>query len=135
MSVQFQVWREVLRHSRQATVRDEMPPGKPLNADFGELWVPTGGVRSEVQMCVLTMGYSRRHMIRNDRHQRQRHWLQLLEEAFRCGLAGRRLDTWGPMESHPEWWNRESLTSASTAPRVNDRWIALSLQRQIRCWR
>ncbi len=41
-----QAWREALRQSRQATVRYETPPGKQLQADFGELWVPIGGVRS-----------------------------------------------------------------------------------------
>jgi transposase len=39
-------WREALRQSRQATVRYETPPGKQLQADFGELWVPIGGVRT-----------------------------------------------------------------------------------------
>jgi transposase len=78
-----QDWREALRQSRQATVRYETPPGKQLQADFGELWVPIGGVRTKVHICVLTLGYSRRQLIRVYRHQRQRHWLQALEEAFR----------------------------------------------------
>jgi transposase len=76
-------WREALRQSRQATVRYETPPGKQLQADFGELWVPIGGLRTKVQICVLTLGYSRRQVVRVYRHQRQRHWLQALEEAFR----------------------------------------------------
>jgi len=168
-------WREVLRQSRQATVRYETPPGKQLQADFGELWVPIGGVRSKVHLCVLTLGYSRRQVVRVFRQQRQRHWLQALEEAFRIwggipeqvlvdnakalithhnprsgelvinptfaafarhwgftvkacwphrpqtkgkdergvgyvkrsGFAGHCFDTWGQMESHLEWWNRE----------------------------
>jgi transposase len=170
-----QTWREALRQSAQATVRYETRPGKQLQADFGELWVPIGGVRTKVHICVLTLGYSRRQLIRVYRHQRQRHWLQALEEAFRCwggipedvlvdnakalitlhnprtdelvinpvfaafarhwgfrpracwpnrpqtkgkdergvgyvkrsGIAGHRFDTWGQMESHLEWWNRE----------------------------
>ena len=170
-----QTWREALRQSRQATVRYETPPGKQLQADFGELWVPIGGLRTKVQICVLTLGYSRRQVVRVYRHQRQRHWLQALEEAFRfwggipeqvlvdnakalitnhnprtgelvinpvfaafarhwgftpkacwphrpqtkgkdergvgyvkrSGIAGHRFDTWGQMESHLEWWNRE----------------------------
>jgi transposase len=170
-----QAWREALRQSRQATVRYETPPGKQLQADFGELWVPIGGVRTKVHICVLTLGYSRRQLIRVYRHQRQRHWLQALEEAFRVwdgvpeqvlvdnakalithhnpragelvinpvfaafarhwgftpkacwpnrpqtkgkdergvgyvkrsGIAGHAFDTWGQMESHLEWWNRE----------------------------
>ena len=55
-----QPWREALRQSRQATVRFETRPGKQLQADFGELWVPIGGVRTKVHLCVLTLGYSRR---------------------------------------------------------------------------
>lgn len=170
-----QPWREALRQSAQATVRYETRPGKQLQADFGELWVPIGGVRTKVHFCVLTLGYSRRQLIRVYRQQQQRHWLQALEEAFRfwggvpeqvlvdnaralitlnnprtgelvinptfaafarhwgftpkacwphrpqtkgkdergvgyvkrSGLAGHRFDTWGQMESHLEWWNRE----------------------------
>ena len=128
-----------------------------------------------MHFCLLTLGYSRRQLIRVYRHQQQRHWLQALEEAFRfwggipeevlvdnakalitlnnprtgelvvnptfaafarhwgftakacwphrpqtkgkdergvgyvkrSGLAGHRFDTWGQMESHLEWWNRE----------------------------
>ena len=170
-----QIWREALRQSAQATVRYETRPGKQLQADFGELWVLIGGVRTKVHLCVLTLGYSRRQVIRVYRHQKQRHWLQALEEAFRfwdgvpeqvlvdnaralitlnnprtgelvinptfaafarhwgftpkacwphrpqtkgkdergvgyvkrSGIAGHRFDTWGQMESHLEWWNRE----------------------------
>jgi transposase len=170
-----QPWREALRQSAQATVRYETRPGKQLQADFGELWVPIGGVQTKVHFCLLTLGYSRRQLIRVYRQQQQRHWLQALEEAFRfwggvpeqvlvdnaralislnnprtgelvvnptfaafarhwgftpkacwphrpqtkgkdergvgyvkrSGLAGHRFDTWGQMESHLEWWNRE----------------------------
>jgi transposase len=123
----------------------------------------------------LTLGYSRRQVVRVYRQQQQRHWLQALEEAFRfwegvpeqvlvdnaralitlnnprtgelvvnpifaafarhwgftpkacwphrpqtkgkdergvgyvkrSGIAGHCFDTWGQMESHLEWWNRE----------------------------
>jgi transposase len=170
-----QAWRQELRQSRQATVRYETRPGQQLQADFGELWVLIGGVRTKVHICVLTLGYSRRQVVRVFRQQRQRHWLQALEEAFRfwdgvpeqvlvdnakalvtlhnpktgelvinpvfgafarhwgftpkacwphrpqtkgkdergvgyvkrSGLAGHRFDTWGQMEGHLEWWNRE----------------------------
>jgi transposase len=78
-----QPWREALRQSAQATVRYETRPGKQLQADFGELWVPIGGVRTKVHFCVLTLGYSRRQLIRVYRQQQQRHWLLALEEAFR----------------------------------------------------
>jgi len=170
-----QGWREELRQSRQATVRFETRPGKQLQADFGELWVPIGGVRTKVHICVLTLGYSRRQVIRVHRHEKQRNWFQTLEDAFRfwegipeqvlvdnaralitlndpssgelvinpkfaafarhwgftvkacwpnrpqtkgkdergvgyvkrSGIAGHRFDSWGQMESHLEWWNRE----------------------------
>jgi transposase len=78
-----QPWREALRQSAQATVRYETRPGKQLQADFGELWVPIGGVQTKVHFCLLTLGYSRRQLIRVYRQQQQRHWLQALEEAFR----------------------------------------------------
>jgi transposase len=82
-----QGWREALRQSRQATVRFETRPGKQLQADFGELWVPIGGVRTKVHLCVLTLGYSRRQFIRVFRHEKQRNWFQTLEEAF-CFWGG-----------------------------------------------
>ena len=44
-----QPWREALRQSAQATVRYETRPGKQLQADFGELWVLIGGVRTYPQ--------------------------------------------------------------------------------------
>ena len=64
-----QPWREALRQSAQATVRYETRPGKQLQADFGELWVPIGGVRTKVHFCLLTLGYSRRQLIRVYRQQ------------------------------------------------------------------
>jgi transposase len=82
-----QAWRESLRQSRQATVRYETRPGQQLQADFGELWMLIGGVRTKVHLCVLTLGYSRRQVVRVFRHQRQQHWLQALEEAFRIWVG------------------------------------------------
>ena len=75
--------REALRQSRQATVRYETRPGQQLQADFGELWVLIGGVRTKVHLCVLTLGYSRRLVVRAYRHERQVNWLLAMEEAFR----------------------------------------------------
>jgi transposase len=46
--------------------------------------VAIGGAQTKVHLCVLTLGYSRRQLIRVFRQQQQRHWLQALEEAFRC---------------------------------------------------
>jgi transposase len=42
-----------------------------------------GGVRTKVHLSVLTLGYPRRQVVRVFRQQRQRNWLQALEEAFR----------------------------------------------------
>jgi transposase len=78
-----QIWREALRQSAHATVHYETRPGQQLQADFGELWVLIGKVRTKVHLCVLTLGYSTRQVIQVYRHQKQRHWLQALEEAFR----------------------------------------------------
>lgn len=58
-----QAWREALRKSRQA-IRYETRPGLQLQADFGELWVLIGGVRTKVHLWVMTLGYSRRQVVR-----------------------------------------------------------------------
>lgn len=42
-----------------------------------------GGVRTKVNLYVLNLGYSRLQVVRVFRQQRQRHWLQALEETFR----------------------------------------------------
>ena len=47
----------------------------PRQADFRELWVSIGGVRTKGHFCVLTLGYSRRQRFLVHRHQRQRSWL------------------------------------------------------------
>jgi len=65
-----EVVRQALTQSRQAKVRYETRQSQQLQADFGEPWV-------------LTLGYSRRQVVRVFRQQRQRHWLQALEAAFR----------------------------------------------------
>lgn len=67
-----QAWRQELRQSRQATVRYETRTGQQLQADFGELWVLIGEVRTKVHLCVLALGYSRRQVVRVFRQQRQR---------------------------------------------------------------
>jgi transposase len=74
--------RAELRAARLATVRYETRPGQQLQADFGELWVPIGGERVKVHLCVLTLGYSRRQVVRAYRNEQQANWLLALEEAF-----------------------------------------------------
>ena len=42
-----------------------------------------GGERVRVHLAVLTLGYSRRLLVRAFRSEKQDHWLQTLEEGFR----------------------------------------------------
>jgi transposase len=76
-------WRRELRNAVLATVRFETPPGQQLQADFGQCMVGIGGERLRVHLAVLTLGYSRRLLVRAFRSEKQDHWLQALEEAFR----------------------------------------------------
>ncbi|QEY31242.1 IS21 family transposase [Synechococcus sp. RSCCF101] len=76
-------WRRELRIRQLATVRYETPPGRQLQADFGQCAVSIGGERRRVHLCVLTLGYSRRLVVRPYGHERQANWLQAMEEAFR----------------------------------------------------
>ncbi|MFM7754840.1 MAG: IS21 family transposase [Cyanobium sp.] len=76
-------WRQELRIRQLATVRFETPPGKQLQADFGQCVVTIAGERVRVHLCVLTLGYSRRMVVRAYAHERQENWLRALEEAFR----------------------------------------------------
>ena len=76
-------WRQELRAAALATVRFETSPGKQLQADFGETYARIAGERVKVHLCVLTLGYSRRLVVRACRHERQVNWLLAMEEAFR----------------------------------------------------
>jgi transposase len=57
-------WRRELRNAAVATVRFETPPGKQLQADFGQCLVSIGGERVRVHLAVLTLSYSRRLLVR-----------------------------------------------------------------------
>ncbi|QCH15525.1 IS21 family transposase [Synechococcus sp. CB0101] len=76
-------WRRELRNAAVATVRFETPPGRQLQADFGQCVVRIGGERVRVHLAVLTLGYSRRLLVRAFRSEKQDHWLSTLEEGFR----------------------------------------------------
>jgi transposase len=76
-------WRRELRNAALATVRFETPPGRQLQADFGQCLVSIGGERVRVHLAVLTLGHSRRLLVRAFRSEKQDHWLQALEEGFR----------------------------------------------------
>jgi transposase len=76
-------WRQELRLAALATVRFETPPGRQLQADFGQCMVSIAGERVRVHLAVLTLGWSRRLVVRAFRSEKQDHWLQALEEAFR----------------------------------------------------
>jgi transposase len=75
--------RQALRAEAEATVRFETPPGRQLQIDFGELWVPIGGERVRLYLFVATLGYSRRAYVQAFRHERQSAWFEGLEGAFR----------------------------------------------------
>ena len=76
-------WRQELRAAALATVRFETQPGQQLQADFGETKALIAGQRIRVHLCVLTLGYSRRMLVRAFADQRQANWLLTLEDAFR----------------------------------------------------
>ena len=76
--------RRSLRAEALATVRFETPPGRQLQADFGELWIMIAGERTKVHLCVLTLGWSRRIFVRAFRDERQANWLSTMEESFRA---------------------------------------------------
>lgn len=76
-------WRRELGNAALATVRFETPPGKQLQADFGQCLVRIGGERVRVYLAVLTLGYSRRLLVRAYRSEKQDHGLQKLEEGLR----------------------------------------------------
>ena len=60
-----------------------IPPGKQLQADFAQCVVAIAGERVLVHLCVLTLGYSRRMVVRAYAYERHENWLRDLEEAFR----------------------------------------------------
>ncbi len=76
-------WRQELRNAALATVRFETPPGRQLQADFGQCVVRIAGERVRVHLAVLTLGWSRRLVVRAFRSEKQDHWLEAMEEAFR----------------------------------------------------
>jgi transposase len=75
-------YRRDLVAQAQATVRFETPPGKQLQVDFGTTKVVIGGERQTVQLCVLTLGYSRRTFVQAFPCQRLAQWLEGLESCF-----------------------------------------------------
>jgi transposase len=74
--------RELVAEAR-ATVRFETPPGRQLQVDFGERRVEVAGVPVKVFLFVATLGHSRRLHARAFPGERQEHWFEGLEGAFR----------------------------------------------------
>ncbi len=66
----------------KATVRFETPPGKQMQCDFGQVTVRIGGERVKVQLCVMTLGHSRRIYVVAHARERQANWLMSFEAAF-----------------------------------------------------
>jgi transposase len=83
-------WRQELRAAALATVRFETPPGKQLQADFGETYARIAGERVKVHLCVLTLGYSRRLVVRAYRHERQVNWLLAMDGVLPISWTGLR---------------------------------------------
>lgn len=75
--------RQALRAEALATVRFETPPGDQAQVDFGERAVTIAGERVKVHVCVVTLGWSRRMVVRVFRNERQANWFAAIEEAFR----------------------------------------------------
>jgi hypothetical protein len=64
-------------------VRFETRPGKQMQIDFGERRVEIGGEVRRAALFVATLGHSRRLMVRAFEGERQEHWFEGLESAFR----------------------------------------------------
>lgn len=75
--------RQELRAEARATVRFETRPGQQLQIDFGERRVQIGGTGVKVFFFVATLGYSRRLHVRAFTGERQEHWFEGMEGAFR----------------------------------------------------
>jgi transposase len=75
--------RRRLRAEAVATVRFETPPGRQLQADFGQISPEIAGERTKIYLCVLTLGYSRRLYAEAFEHERLHAWLTAMENAFR----------------------------------------------------
>jgi transposase len=76
--------RRELAAEARATVRFETPPGRQLQIDFGERRVEVAGEPVRVFLFVATLGHSRRLHVRAFRGERQEHWFEGLESAFRA---------------------------------------------------
>jgi len=77
------LYRDELRRESVATVRFETPPGKQMQADFGEKYVEIGGERVKVHFFFAVLGSSRRLFIKPFLHENQNAWFMGIEEAFR----------------------------------------------------
>jgi transposase len=75
-------YRRELRVEADATVRFETPPGRQLQVDFTECHALIEGQRQRIQLCVLTLGYSRRIAVFSRPSERQAEWLLAIEAAF-----------------------------------------------------
>ena len=75
--------RRQIHASALATVRFETPPGKQMQADFGQTRVLVAGERIWVFLLVITLGYSRRPFVKPFRHERRDNWLVVIEAAGR----------------------------------------------------
>lgn len=75
--------RDELRRKKTATVRFETPPGRQMQADFGEKYVQIGGERVKVHLFTAKLGHSRRMYVKVFAHENQSSWFEAFEAAFR----------------------------------------------------
>ena len=76
--------RRALRAEARATIRFETAPGEQLQIDFGQRRVEIDGVPTPVFLFVATLGHSRRVHVRAFPGERQEHWFEGMEGAFRA---------------------------------------------------
>jgi transposase len=76
--------RRELRAEARATVRFETRPGQQMQVDFGERRVEVAGEQRRIPFFVATLGHSRRMLVRAFEHERQEHWFEGMESAFRA---------------------------------------------------
>lgn len=76
--------RQELRAQARATVRFETRPGEQMQVDFGERRVAIAGEPRRVLFFVATLGHSRRLHVRAFERERQEHWFEGMESAFRA---------------------------------------------------
>jgi transposase len=77
------IFRKDLLINTQATIRFETPPGKQMQIDFGSMTITIGGLKQKIYFFAAILGYSRRQYVQAFEGEKQEHWFQGLDAAFR----------------------------------------------------